>query len=128
MFQPLNCSENLSYLVGFRLSLVVLDIHARIARPWHAIDAMARSLLPRASEKVIAHLAGVHETDALRVLPHAGQDIFDIGHIVMISIVILSINKESPGSTTRSLHEACRDHVFSINPRYTLAHGDEQAA
>jgi len=102
MFQPLNCSENLSYLVGLRLSLVVLDIHSRIARPRHAIDAMAGSLLPRASEKVIAHLAGVRETDARRVLSHAGQDIFDIGHIVMISIVILPVNEENPLSTTRS--------------------------
>jgi hypothetical protein len=59
--------------VGFALG--ILDIYARITRPWRLVDAVARAGHPRFAEVVITHFAQFGKADPFGVSPNLGKDV-----------------------------------------------------
>ena len=67
--------EQLAHLVCFRFSLVVLHVHAWVARPGHLPHAVTRPMLSRLAEEVVGDLARVREADIDWVRPHVGDQV-----------------------------------------------------
>src|SRR5580658_2568189 len=73
--------EQLTDLIGFRFSFVVLHVHARIAGPRHLPNAVAGSVPRRRAKEIVGDLAGVGEPYACGVLLHFGKEFVDAcGH------------------------------------------------
>jgi len=72
--QTIDGSQHLPDLIRFGFSaLVFLNVHPRIAGPGGTVNVMATDLA-RWTEKVVADLHQVVETDVTWILPHPDQD------------------------------------------------------
>ena len=78
--QTVDGQQNLAYLIGFRLSSVILNIDARITLPRCLVDSVTRSGLPRLSEILVAYLTKLIEADPFGVLPHQFDDMVYRSH------------------------------------------------
>jgi hypothetical protein len=91
MLPPRNRSEYLSYLIRLGHAFVVLDIHARIALPRQAVEAMTGAALACDPEVAIAHPAKIREANSLGIASHLSQNIPDACHIQIVSLLILYV-------------------------------------
>lgn len=80
-------SQHLAYLIRLGVALVGLDVDARVADPRCLEDEVATAFISRGPEVAHANLEQLGETDLIASL-HVLDDVFDAGHIRMISIVI----------------------------------------
>ena len=78
--QTVDSQQHLAYLIGFRLTSVILNIDARIAWPQGLVDSVTRTGLPRLSEILVANLAKVIKADPFGVMPHQFDDIVYRSH------------------------------------------------
>jgi len=91
--------KNLTHLIRFSHTVVILDIDSRITWPGRFVDTMAAACLPWRAEIEVTYLAQITKTDALGVASHFCVKSFDPGHGAMIPLLIaLSKQKESMGA------------------------------
>jgi hypothetical protein len=90
LLDSFNGLENLPDLIGLGFATLVLDIYARIARPWCFVDAVARAALPRFAKVCLTYSAEVPEPNITGVPAHPLQELRDARHInAMIPIMVL---------------------------------------
>jgi hypothetical protein len=70
VLQSIDGFQHLPYLIYFCFTLIILNIHTRIALPGRLINPMTAAALPWFTKVMIANLAQVIEPYALGIKPH----------------------------------------------------------
>jgi hypothetical protein len=92
MFHPLDRFQDLLDLVCLGFALGILNVDPRIALPRGLVASVARALLPGSAEVVITHATEVGKTDAHRIPSHPFNQVTNLRHMDIVSLLILSSN------------------------------------
>ncbi len=94
---PFYCPKYLPDLIRFGLSLIILNIYARVTRPRRFIDPMAPACLSGLPEVMVTDLTEIGKADPAGVIPNLR---YNPGHGVrmdIVSLLILQVNRAALG-------------------------------